>query len=157
MGSVEGKELLCCCGSTECRGRLLWSTRTYPNIPLNAEPRLFYVLLSSRNFITSPSFRVFIFFTSMWLLMSSIKCFLYLRIKVSSVTGAPALLRMYYCVNYKLFCVFWKISDWPKQLNMFYFCSMWIKLAEVQLPSKQSVSFNLSNRAESSSNQLNSI
>nr|XP_023995418.1 histone-lysine N-methyltransferase SETDB1-B-like [Salvelinus alpinus] len=23
VGSVEGKELLCCCGSTECRGRLL--------------------------------------------------------------------------------------------------------------------------------------
>ncbi len=25
VGSVEGKVLLCCCGSTECRGRLLWS------------------------------------------------------------------------------------------------------------------------------------
>ena len=23
VGSLEGKELLCCCGSTECRGRLL--------------------------------------------------------------------------------------------------------------------------------------
>lgn len=25
VGSVEGKVLLCCCGSTECRGRLLWA------------------------------------------------------------------------------------------------------------------------------------
>lgn len=23
VGSVEGKELLCCCGAIECRGRLL--------------------------------------------------------------------------------------------------------------------------------------
>ena len=42
VGSVEGKELLCCCGSTECRGRLLWVRHTVCSRHIHPDAELLY-------------------------------------------------------------------------------------------------------------------
>lgn len=95
VGSVEGKELLCCCGSTECRGRLLWSS--WPSAAFVGNLKEPFTLLTP----PSPSFFFFLkFFCEFYCLCCVARdTFLYIWINISWTTKAPAPWHSDYRIN----------------------------------------------------------